>query len=122
MKATACAILALLALAVIAQTSDAAFCHTSSYKVASSLAQTNKMAIYKACVAGKKIASAPMIYKVETKPDGCALIYQKVASSAAWDTYSACEKSKSGVDNTKLYGPLSSESAPCAKYQTKSNC
>jgi hypothetical protein len=123
MKATACAILALVALAVVAQTTEAAFCHTSSYKVASTLAKTNKEAIYKACAtANKTPMGSPMIYKVETKPDGCTLIYQKVASSAAWDSYSACEKSKSGVDNTKLYGPLSAQSAPCAKYQTKSSC
>jgi hypothetical protein len=122
MKATACAFLALLALAVVAQTSEAAFCRTSSYKVAPTLAKTNKEAMYKACAAGKKIMASPVIYKVETKPDGCVLVYQKVASADAWDAYSNCEKSKSGIDNTKYYTPLSSESAPCEKYQKKGNC
>jgi hypothetical protein len=123
MKATACAILALVALAAIAETAEAAYCRTSSYKVAPTLAKTNKEAMYKACAAAKKTPKgSPVIYKVETKPDGCVLVFQKVASSEAWNEYSDCEKSKTGVDNSKYYTPLSSMSAPCEMYQKKGNC
>ncbi|KAF6251743.1 hypothetical protein COO60DRAFT_1557804 [Scenedesmus sp. NREL 46B-D3] len=113
-------ILALVAAAFVA--SEAAVCHTSSYKVPLSLATSNKKAMYAACKQANKIAVSPVITSSKVMPDGCSVIVQKVPSTAAWEAYSNCEKSKTGLDNKKYYEPLSSAGAPCTKYKMSMTC
>ncbi|WIA11327.1 hypothetical protein OEZ85_011450 [Tetradesmus obliquus] len=113
-------LLALVAAAFVA--SEAAYCHTSTYKVKLSDATKNKQAMFDACFAAKKIAVKPKIVDSKIMPDGCITMIQKVPSSAAWEAYSACEKSKTGVDNKALYEPLSTMSGPCAKYKKATAC
>eukprot|EP00877_Chromochloris_zofingiensis_P005664 jgi/Chrzof1/15099/Cz09g27040.t1 len=90
MKFVAAALLVLLAGAVFAQTAEGAYCRTSAYTVKCDVVKAAKMEAWKACGGVK---SDMKFMEAKSCKGGC-MIAQTAADKAAWDKYSACEKSK----------------------------
>ncbi|WIA09172.1 hypothetical protein OEZ86_011758 [Tetradesmus obliquus] len=108
MKTAAIALIALVALACVAD-SDAAFCRTSAFAVPCAQLKTMKESFFKSCPDAKvQVTSA------YTQVGACCTVTQKVASQSVWEnTYIPCEH------GTSLYKTALKSKGPACTAQAK---